>query len=201
MKSFWYNYSLKCGNGCYVEQKGETGLGCGSQSFSKHFNYLSQPPTSVRGCWPEGKCIVVTCKITRKLVRDWLGRLFQLCAVCCTLQLCDLLYLDDWIHKKTCRAQWKSHQRDTDQTPCKHPPQIWQLSGIGKQEENKWSCTDFKSNWELNGTTRVANYVLVLLPWCCQVVPKSQKCFSLPAGKSLDSKYVPRRPRYSGKDL
>lgn len=41
----------------------------------------------------------------------------------------------------------------------------------------------------------------VLFPCYSQVVPKSHKYFSLPAGKSLDSKFPPVRLSHAGKRL
>lgn len=71
-----------------------------------------------------------------------------------TVRLC-FLYLDGCIHKEACPAQWKPHQGDTHQTPCQHPPQhqIWQLSGIGRQENTESSTgIDFSCYMNLDNS-------------------------------------------------
>lgn len=111
---------------------------------------------------------------------------------------------DGGLQKQTRPPQRHSDQRDSDQAPQQHPPQppTRQLPDNGEQE-NSAPTAGFSTVFTPLLTHILRRQPLVHLLFfslrCSQVVPKSHKYFSLPAGKSLDSKFSVGRRSYAGK--
>lgn len=76
---------------------------------------------------------------------------------------------------------------------------------IRKWEQNWTSLGAGWSQYQTRASLSLFYPVFILLPsppqCCSQGEPKSHKYFSLPAGKSLDSKFPPGRLSYTGKIL